>query len=263
MSIPRGNGKSNLRLALTFLSSFVGSGHVSTERVLNVARDGGIYVFPPHEFLRSIILGEHEYYDPEASEICNLFDITTHDPREHFLLPQILTCIQRAGDAAGGDGFVAVSDVYRFGQELGFLQEQLAPHIARAYRKRLIEAPPAQGMSGPYRITSIGSFMYGSMIQQFPYIDAMTVDTPITEPSARRAIGDARTIHERLRRGRVFCDYLDSQWPKVAANADVTAPFDWLSSSGALRSNMNAIEERANRRDRDRGPFSADSASPR
>ena len=40
----------NLRLALTFLSSFVGTSYVSTERILETMKAGRPYVLPNHEF---------------------------------------------------------------------------------------------------------------------------------------------------------------------------------------------------------------------
>lgn len=98
----------NLRRALTFLSSFVGSGYVSTKRVLDAARAGQIYTVPIHEFLRAIIYGDFEHFDPNASDICNLFDVFTDDAREHFLLPILLSSVQRLGETGGGNaGFVA------------------------------------------------------------------------------------------------------------------------------------------------------------
>lgn len=235
----------NLRLALTFLSAFVGTAYVSTERILKVAREGGVYVLPEHEFLRSMIYGDCDYYSPNMSEICNLFDVTTEDGREHFLLPLMLAHIQRQGEAAGGDGYVDVGDLYLFAQPLGFLQEQVGPHIERALNKRLLEAPPGHGVGGPLRITTVGSYMYRSMIERFTYIDAMIVDTPIVDVQYRKVIRDVRSIIDRLDRAVEFVDYLNSQWNEWDPPYNGGLAFDWPSVSESILRNIEEARSRA------------------
>lgn len=240
----------NLRLALTFLSAFVGSGYVSTQRVLEVARSGGVYTLPMHEFLRSIIFGEYDYFDPRASEVCNLFDISSDDGREHFLLPLLLTHVQRAGETAGGDGFVDVSSLYRHAQEAGFDQEQVGAQIDRAVDKRLVDTPPGKGTGGPFRITSVGSYMVRSMLRHFVYLDAVVVDTPILDMHARRQLRDVRSITERLARGQQFMDYLNLQWERLGI--DPAGGFDWIAISQDLTLDMARAQQRTERADRGR-----------
>jgi hypothetical protein len=126
----------NTRTALTFLYTFIGGDYVSTQRVLNVAQAGRRYVVPMHEFIRATVFGQHDYYDPTASAICNVFDLTTDDGREHFRLLNLLAYIQRSGEAAGSKGFVKPSDVYTFGQALGFSPEQIGAQLSRAIECR-------------------------------------------------------------------------------------------------------------------------------
>jgi NACHT domain. len=242
----------NLRLALTFLSSFVGSGYVSTRRILDAAAVGDIYMLPVHEFLRSMIYGDNDYYDPGTSEVCNLFDVTTNDGREHFLLPQILAHIQkRASEATRGDGFVEAGDVYELAQRLGYSQEQAGEHLERAMRKRLIESTPGKDAGGPYRITSVGAFMYQQMVRKFVYVDAMIVDTPITDPMTRGRLANARSITERIERAKIFREYLDEQWMKCADTAELI-PFEWPAASNSLKDDIREVEFRAARAERRR-----------
>jgi hypothetical protein len=239
----------NLRLALTFLSSFVGSGYVSTQRILEAAADGDTYNIPIHEFLRSITYGDYDYYDPKASEICNVFDTTSDDGREHFLLCLLLAHVQRLGETAGGDGFVEVSELYELSQALGFLQEQVGPHIQRALGKRLFEAPQGRGAGGPLRITTAGSYMYRSMVRHFSYVDAMIVDTPIVQVQYRTRIVDAKSIVDRLDRAEIFRTYLDEQWRKLQIE-DGDHGFNWTGLSSALASDIADARHRADRRAR-------------
>jgi hypothetical protein len=77
----------NTRLALEYLSSSIGSGYVDTARILDVSATGRVYTIPVHDFMRSIIFGETDLFDPRVSRIVNVFDISVGDEREHFLLP--------------------------------------------------------------------------------------------------------------------------------------------------------------------------------
>ena len=80
----------NVRLALDFVNSFVGSGHVDANKILSAFEETGAYFIPIHEFMRAVIFGDYEHFHPAASPIVNIFDISQPDGREHFLLVNIL-----------------------------------------------------------------------------------------------------------------------------------------------------------------------------
>jgi hypothetical protein len=224
----------NVRVALGFLESFVGSGHVDTSKILEIFDQTGHYFVPLHEFMRAVIYQDNEYYNPSASPVVNLFDITTSDPREHFLLPIILAFIAKAGEVGGIEGFVALDRVLQFTQALGFHPTQLRVAVDRAATKRLIERSPRFGedVSGSRcRITTIGAYSFKRLVSNFTYIDAIVVDTPIIGQSWRAQISDARSISNRLARAEVFRAYLDRQWFGLAGK-DVV--FDWPAASHDL-----------------------------
>lgn len=235
----------NLRVALTFLSNFVGSGYVSTARVLDEAKLGKTYTVPIHEFVRSMIFGEYDYFDPKLSEICNIFDVVADDGAEHFLLPMILAYVQHEGETAGGDAWVDLYDVMVFGQSLGFLAEQVAAQVERALRSRLLEPRPGKAAAGPFRITSVGAYMHREMIKSFSYLDAMVVDTPITDVHVRRGFSDVRPVLERLDRADLFLDYLDTQWSQ--SKLDGQSHFDWPVLSAAARRDIATARAKAER----------------
>lgn len=230
----------NLRLALTLLETFVGSGYVSTARILEVADAGGMYVVPLHEFMRAIIFGEFDHYDPTASAIPNLFDITTDSGAEHFLLPELLARAQKLGESVGAEGFVCLEELYDHGQSLGYTAEIVGVHLKRAFEKRLLDSRSDGG--GPCRVTTVGSYMYKKMASRFVYIDAMIVDTPITSQSHRAAIRDVRPIIERLDRSDRFREYLDTVWADLETSE---RDFDWSTASAALSADTERARERA------------------
>jgi hypothetical protein len=149
----------NVRRALDFLIEFVGSGHVDSEKIVRIQNEQNGYTVPVHEFLRALIYGDGVHFDPAASPIANLFDISAPDEREHFLLPALIAYIERAGEG-GDEGFVRSADIFNEGQRLGFLPSQISSALRRGLDTNLIEANPrgvAEGEPDRYRITTVGA----------------------------------------------------------------------------------------------------------
>ncbi|HEX5310030.1 MAG TPA: hypothetical protein VFW38_13240 [Solirubrobacteraceae bacterium] len=132
----------NVRAALDFLNTFVGSGHVDVQKILDIVDDTGSYYIPLHEFVRAIIYGDYRYYHPSSSPIANVFEISTPDQREHFLLPLILAHVERTGEVGQEEGFVQLEEIMAFGQGLGFLPTQIEFAIRHATMRRLLQASP-------------------------------------------------------------------------------------------------------------------------
>lgn len=235
----------NTRQALEFVGDFVGSGHVDAQKILEIHREEGAYTIPVHEFLRAIIFRDHVHYDSTASRIANVFDISTPDGREHFLLPNLVAFVERtAGAFAGEEGYVDLDRVFEFGQGLGFRPSQIHDTLDRCFNKKLLEANPrfSEAHSGAsVRITTIGAYTVQKLCGMFAYVDAMIVDTPIVDPKSRRDITDANTLRERLSRAETFRQYLDSQH---AALTDKPIAFDWRRSSEALSRDIKRVESR-------------------
>jgi hypothetical protein len=232
----------NTRRALDFLITFVGSGHVNAEKILNVASQQGYYTISIHEFMRAVIFGDFEHYDSSASPVANVFDISSPDGKEHFLLPNILAFVDRTGRSEQ-EGFVEAERVHEFCQSLGFFPAQIETSLKRALDKRLLEPSPQFSEDPPaaYRITSVGSYTYKELPHCFSYLDAMTVDTPIVDRDVRADLVDSRALADRLDRGELFRKYLDAQHIPLKERAFL---FDWLSASKILEEEMGRISER-------------------
>ncbi len=233
----------NTRDALMFLFTFIGSGYVSTQRVLDIATAGRVYTVPMHEFIRAIVFGDYDYFSPEASAVCNIFDITTNDGREHFLLPNILTHSQRVAESAGSEGLVSAASIYSFGQSAGFSQEQIGAQLDRAVKNNLLVFSDSMD-GGSYRPTSVGSYLHRKLARSFSYVDAMIVDTPIVDPSVRRHVRDVHSIKDRIQRAKHFQAYLDKQWEIFDPQRD-GSPFRWDEVSVELAADIEAAEFKA------------------
>jgi hypothetical protein len=231
----------NIRRALDFLNAFIGSGHVNAAKILSRYDEQGHYTISVHEFMRAVIFGDHEHYDPSTSPIANLYDISTPDGREHFLLGNIVGFIERNASGAGEQGYVDAAPLYEFGQSLGFNPAQMNFAIRRAIEKNLIEPSPAfleKAEAVAYRITTIGAYAIKELCKYFVYIDAMIVDTPIVDGKVRATIGDIDDIDRRLDRSTRFADYLDSQWQAIG-HKNIT--WDWAGISASLRGDIGGI----------------------
>ena len=185
----------NLRQALDFLNAFVGSGYVNTARILDISDEGGVYTVPMHEVFRAIAYGDGQHYDPTASPIANVLDITQDDGREHFLLPgrSISTAAQLA-DSTGSKGYVEADELLSAATGWGFAQEQVGGQLERAFSANLLEGNDEGGDAGLCRVTTIGVYTLRRLLPSFVYLDAVVVDTPIVEVSARAEITLAWSI---------------------------------------------------------------------
>jgi hypothetical protein len=233
-------GGGNVRAALGFLNTFVGSGHVDTHKIRRIAEESGSYTVPFHEFVRAIIYGDYEHYEPRASPIANLFEISSPDPREHFLLPALLAHIERKGEVGHRKGYVSMESIMEFGQGCGFLPSQIEFAARHAVRTRLIQrSVRVGGESVPeYRISTVGAYTYRKLIGRFVYLDAIVVDTPITDGEVARGIVDSRDIGERLDRCKHFVRYLDACWERL----DISDGFSWEAGKSTLSGELERIE---------------------
>jgi len=234
----------NIRLALAFVRVFIGSGHVDTGNILDIFKVQGSYLVPLHAFIRAVTYGDHEHYSPGASEIMNLFDISTPDGREHFLTSILLSQLDRWSQQSTNDGFVPVSDIYAYAQSVGFNPYQIDWAIKRLLRHGLIELPTKTREAerlvsiSHYRITTIGSYYVRKLIKKFTYVDAMIVDTPIVDKDLSDKIEDVDTITDRLARAELFCDYLDAQWQVLS---DQELSLSWPSVRWAIAKDIKYI----------------------
>lgn len=224
----------NVREALKYVGSFVGSGHVDSAKILEIESQGS-YFLPLHEFIRAVIYKDAEHYNPSESPVLNLYDIGTSVGKEHFAMMLILDYVEGAGQIGGRHGFVERYLVLEYMQSAGFAVEQIQPHIRRAFDKGLLSSPEGlkDDTSNKLRITSAGAYSRKKLCTLFSYLDAIVVDTPIVNSEARSRIKDARSIDDRLTRTSAFINYLDECWLE---SPELHDKLDWpLLSKNALR----------------------------
>ncbi|MGB2805559.1 MAG: hypothetical protein WBD64_11770 [Candidatus Zixiibacteriota bacterium] len=256
--------RGNVRLVLEFVTTFIGSGHVDTKKILEIdAREeqvGGHYLIPLHEFLRAVIYGDNEHYDPQRSPISNVLDVTTPDGKEHFLVPILIDYISRATSFAGVEGFVESSDIFDYTQGAGFTESQITSALGRALQDNLVEAEARRTSEGDgpealprlFRATTAGVYHIARLIRAFTYVDAVVVDTPILDADVRGKITDVSSIDNRLSRATTFCEYLAKQWTLVDEKA---VSFSWANSAEDLSRDIENIRRRVDSRQAERNNY--------
>jgi len=238
----------NVRIALDIVKGFFGSGHVDTEKIIKIYNETGRYLIPLHEFLRAVIYGDNEYYNPHIhNNIYNLFEISTNDNKEHFLLPLIIAILSSHNFKTETDGFIETSLVYQELQGLGYTPEQIDFAIIRGSSDKLIETAGRkipknnEDMPRSLRATTVGLYHLNNLINSFSYLDAVIVDTVILDKDIYDKILDVKDIEFRIERVETFKTYLDRAWAKVSKARSI---FDWESKSVELFNNINYIKAR-------------------
>ena len=81
----------NTRSIVELITGFFGSPNVDSRKIVRFEEQSGSYRIPLHEFTKHALLGEYAYFNAQSSHLaCNVFDISSADPREHFLASLIV-----------------------------------------------------------------------------------------------------------------------------------------------------------------------------
>lgn len=235
----------NLRLAFDFIKIYIGSGHVNTREILDIYNQSGMYIIALHQLLRAVIHGDYEYFEPNSSEILNVFDLSKNDGKEHFLIPIVLAQMDRWGQTSRDQQYIPQQTLFDFFQNIGFQIHQINFSLRRLLSKKLIESntktSKIDNASKFYRITSVGAYYYRKLIKMFSYVDAMVTDTPIVSRIYKTKITDVQTIQKRIDRCKIFISYLSEHWKLIEHQ---NSPFDWIEVEKALSQDILKIEQR-------------------
>jgi GTPase SAR1 family protein len=217
----------NIRTAIEFVTGFIGSPNVDSDKIIDIMNREGSYRIPLHEFTKSALLGDFSHYNPDTSMALNVFDVSTPDSKEHFLVSILLSYLNSTNNHRDKDGFYETVAIFEELQNLGFTSDQITFALRRTTNKKLIEASQRVTfdeddngtligeMPKSFRATSIGAYHLNRWIGVFTYFDAMVFDTPIFEQEVRDNIMgniNSLTIANRYERAVAFRSYLIQCW---------------------------------------------------
>jgi GTPase SAR1 family protein len=160
----------NTRAVIELITSFCGSPNVDSQKIVELEEKRNSYRVPLHEFTKHALLGEYAYYNPQSSLVaCNIFDIGSPDPREHFLSSLIIAYLSSNVGVRDNDGFVAGAKLVAEMSLFGFIDLQARHALRQLAAKKLIETPHAHYREIPvaeteppeqfhFRATSVGIY---------------------------------------------------------------------------------------------------------
>jgi len=245
--------RGNVRRALDSVKNFFGSGHINTQKIVQIYQESGNYYIPVHEFLRALIYGDGDHYDPARSPVANLFDLATRDGKTHFVIPIILGVLVSL-TRSSTTGFVDTNKLYAILQNFGFTPTQIDIGLSRSYTAGLVDTATRRELetsSHPnesIRISTLGAYHLQRLVRFFVYIDAIVVDTSVLIDEVRENITNISDITDRLNRAEQFIRYLDVQWDCISQASEA---FNWKDVSQALGQDIEAIRQRLTRRGRE------------
>jgi len=221
----------NIRAAIEFVTSFIGTPNVDVEKIVQIMNESGQYRIPLHEFTKSALLGDYSHYNPDTSIALNIYDISSPDSKEHFLISILLAYLESKGDHLDNDGFCLTERLLEELQNLGFTSDQICSSLRRCTNKKLIETSQRVtfeedingtligDMPDSFRVTSVGAYHFKRWLGVFTYFDAMVFDTPILDKEVREHMAiniNSFAIECRHKRAEEFRNYLQEIWKDIS-----------------------------------------------
>lgn len=240
----------NIRLALEYVRNFFGSGHIDTKKILDIYENTGEYFIPLHEFVKTVMYKNNEYYNSEEFPITNLFNITSHDSREYFLIILIIYYLKTINKNKTEGGYLNSKFLVEELQNEGFTPKAIENSIKYALSRKLIESSNKRipefmsEMPIQLRETSIGVYHIINLVQNFTYMEGILYDTAILDEiefeKLKNYSFNNSDIIERLKRTTLFIEYLNNVWN----NANFKTSYPWLTYTEKLKVNMIRIRNK-------------------
>lgn len=256
----------NTRSVVELITTFFGSPNVDSEKIVRIESETGNYKVPLHEFTKHALLGDYAYYHPQSSQYAfNIFDVSSPDPKEHFLSSMIIACLTSNASLRDVDGFVYGEALIQEMFTYGFQEAQTRSAIRKLAERRLIETPHSHFREIPvspevlpdsfyFRATSIGAYHIKNWAGSFQFLDATSSDTPIFDESIRATVArlaPSFEIKDRLEKVKVFRSYLESTWNEVASRPNY---YDFSALINNQAESIANVERAVSRPPNDRKP---------
>lgn len=217
----------NTRAVIELITGFFGSPNVDSKKIVHIEEQTKNYKIPLHEFTKHALLGEYAYFNSLSSLVaCNIFDVSTADPREHFLASLLIAYLSSGFGVLDNDGFVSGQELMKEMARHGFVEDQIRHTLRRLATKRLIETPHAHYRELTvadnqlpedfhFRATSVGIYHVNFWTGSFAFLDAVSTDTPIFDQESQETISKFASsfeIDDRYKKTCCFRKYLENQW---------------------------------------------------
>jgi hypothetical protein len=186
-----------------------------SRKILHTYRNQHSYLIPLHEFIKSIGLGDHRYYNSELSQVLNLFSISDESRPSHFTKMRLLEYLfyHRNHSTSYGIGFFNTqtikSEFGKIGTSEADLEESL--RILSAYLLVENDRYDRSTVGSAYRITWAGRYYLRYLSDKFSYLDLVCQDTPTSDKKVFDVIKElvsSGELENRFTRVRAFVNHL-------------------------------------------------------
>ena len=209
----------NMREALTMFTYFTISGNTNVKEMFHKNEVSGWYQIAYHQFIKSVMLGEHRYYSQERSHLINIFDFDTSISDSHFNNLRIIIYLLHNNNKRSpiGRGYISIEELINQAELTGIRRDVIYDCLLRLANWRLIEFDTQSKKdvrNASYaKITNAGEYYLSNLKNEFVYLDGVLVDTPLSDDSVFRYIRrviDSAEVAQRLERTDVFVNYLET-----------------------------------------------------
>jgi len=207
----------NMRDALRMFNYFIVSGNTNIDEIFATYARAGSYQIAYHQFLKSIILGEHKYYSQEKSHLMNLFDLDTSLTDSHYHCLRILKYLfdRQNKKSDIGRGYVNIDDLISTADIVSIRKEVIRDSLLRLSHFNLVEFDNQSRTNLTFasyvKITHAGRYYLANLIYEFVYLDSVLIDTPIWDSFLRTKLQKLSIdpdLAKRLERTEIFVNYL-------------------------------------------------------
>jgi hypothetical protein len=222
----------NMRLALQMFTTFLASGATDVGKMLYIYRRDGRYVIAYHEFVKSIMLGDRNYYKESASPILNVFDCGIEKNSGHFTALRLLRFLVRCRgqNTPEGRGYFDIGRAAAAFENIFDNTEDFAKTLDRLVQRQLVEVNTrsleSASAASHVRVTSSGWYYHGRLVNSFVYLDLVLQDTPLNDLELAKQLRDSvykvdnlndpeedkiQRVNVRFDRVYRFIDYLEKE----------------------------------------------------
>lgn len=207
----------NMREALRMFNNFIVSGNTNIKEIFTRYAESGSYQLSFHQFIKSIMFGEFKYYSQERSHIMNLFDFDPSITDSCFNLLKILKfLLYRSNKRSSiGRGYVEIDELIEIFESVSIKKEVVIDSLLRLSTFNLCEYDN-QSKTGIknanyVKITAAGKYYLLYLVNEFQYVDAVLIDTPISDDDVfaniKKTINSV-DLDKRINRTNQFLEYL-------------------------------------------------------
>jgi hypothetical protein len=222
----------NIRFGLEIFRDFVGSGNTDVSAILK-ANSERSYIVPFHQFAKSVILTNSEFYHAGKSSIVNVYARSAGVRSSHFTRLRLLSYLNEnlKSISAHGEGYVELDKLREDFLTAFDDKDDLSQSLAHLVRTFLLDSEPprsADNDAQAYKIAASGAYYLKYLARSFAYVDVVLYDTAITDDGLARwlaSVARNRDLQVRTERVSSWLQYLAEQEAKELAIVPPSSAF--------------------------------------